>query len=415
VIETMTNRPSESHRGIIILTGMYIIIVGLVVAIPYYTTYILPWQEPVLQVRDRVFDLTFITEELRHKITEGEDIQKIAIRLLQELQDRELIREEAFRRNISISEIEVEQVSAARVKEYHNSTDSSAQLLQTMLKELGLNEESFYQQVRAELYKNKLLKSFMQQLPGSVPHVGIQAILLASPRRAEAVREQLKKGKKFQTLAKKMSADIQSARNKGDLGWWPRGVWPHPSIGMVRAQGILCQTRKEANLIRNKILAGDDMAKLARHYSRDKGSRATNGYMGWVPIDYKSGKQFAAESFKLKSGDLSSPIDTSEGFWIIRVLEKSPDGNAFDDFVFQKPAGWISPPLYTENGCYLIRISGREKSRPISETHRQILARRTMDQYLLELVKKGSEEGWIKWHLDSDALGLMMARLSSYK
>lgn len=411
----MTNRASESHRGIIILTVIYVITVGLIVAIPYYNTYISPWQEPVLQVRDKVFDLTFITEELRHRISEGEDIQKMAIRLLQELQNRELIREEALTRNISISEIDVEQAAAVRVKEYHNSTDSSLQLLQTMLKEMGFKEASFYQQVRSDLYKEKLLKSFMQQLPDSAPHVHIQAILLGSPRRAEAVRVQLKKGEKFQTLAKRMSADIQSARNNGDLGWWPRGVWQYPSTGMVRAEGILCETRDEANLIRGKILAGADFKKLVRHYSRDKGSRATNGYMGWVSIDYKSGKQFAAESFKLKPGDLSFPIDTREGFWIIRVLEKSPGGNAFDDFVFQKLAGWVSPPLYTDNGCYLIRIAGREKSRPISETHQRILARRTMDQYLLKLVKKGSEEGWIKWHLESDTLGLMMARLSRYK
>jgi parvulin-like peptidyl-prolyl isomerase len=371
---------------------------------------------PVLQVRDTVFSLAFLTKELRHTIKgEGADIQKMAITLLQELQNRELIRDEANKRGISVSEIEVKQASAARVKEFYNISDSSPQLLQAMLKELGLDEESFLQRVRSDLNQEKLLKDFMRQIPDAAPHIRVQVILLGSPGKAEAVRERLKRGETFQALVKKMSIDIPSARNNGDLGWWPRGVWQYPSIGMIRAEGILCQTRKEANLIREKIMTGTNLSTLARQYSRDKVSRETNGYLGWIPIDYKSGKQFAAESFTLEPGSLSSPIDTREGFWIIRVLEKSPGGNAFDDVVFDQPVGWVSPPLYMDKGCYLIRIVDKEESWPLNQGHRRILAHRTMDQYLLKLAKKGSEEGWIKWHLGSETLGLMVERLSHYR
>ncbi|MCJ7771860.1 MAG: peptidylprolyl isomerase, partial [Desulfobacterales bacterium] len=400
-------------RAITIVTALYVIIVVCIIGIPYYHTCISPWQQPVLQVRDKVFTLNFFTEELRHKTKSSEeDIQTAAVSLLQELQSGELIREEALRRDISISKIEVEQTSATRIKRYHNSTDSSASLMQTMLKELGLNEESFYQQVRSELTKEKLLKDFIRQLPNSAPHIHIQAILLESPGKAEAIREMVIKGENFNTLASKMSIDIQSAKKNGDLGWWPRGVWQKPTIGMIRGEGILCQTREEANLIREKIRAGNDLAKLARQYSRDETSRVNNGYLGWVPIDYKSGKQFASESYNLKPGRLSVPINTREGFWIIRLLEKSPGGNAFDDFVFHQPAGWVSPPLYTDNGCYLIRIAGREKNRLLSEAHQRILACRSMDLYLLNLAKKGSEEGWIKWHWGSDTMRLVMGKLS---
>jgi hypothetical protein len=388
----MMHRISESQRGILLLIGIYITTVGLIVGIPYYTTYISPWRTPVLQVRDTVFNLAFFTKELQHTIRGGgADIQKMAITLLQELQNRELIRDEAYKRGISVSEIEVKQASAGRVKEYHNSPDSSPQLLQIMLKELGLDEESFYQQVRSDLIKEKLLRDFMRQVPDSAPHIRIQAILLGSPVKAEAVRERIKRGETFQALVKKMSIDIPSARNNGDLGWWPRGVWQYPSIGMIRAEGILCQTRKEANVVREKILTGANLSTLARQYSRDKDSRETNGYLGWIPID------------------------TREGFWIIRVLEKSPGGNAFDDVVFDQPVGWVSPPLYMDKGCYLIRIVGKEESWPLNQGHRRILARRTMDQYLLKLAKKGSEEGWIKWHLGSETLGLIVDRLSHYR
>ena len=413
LMTNLTSNTSSGRRIHTLLIIIYVFAVGLIIGIPYYSTLIAPWRQPILQVNDTTFDLAYFTDELQQKIKTGsEDIQEIGILLLQELLDRELIREEALRRGIIVSKTEIEDASAANVKAYHGSEDHSPQLLTAMLSDMGVSEASFFQKLRSDLYKEKLLLDFVKDLPASAAQIHLQAILTQSADKAEEIRQRVKEGEVFSQLAAGESIDLQSARKNGDFGWWPQGVWLKSFIGMIRAEGVLCKTREEARLVRKKILTGEDLAALAGQYSRDETSRPRNGYIGWVSIDRKTGKQLAAASFDLAPGSISPPIDTPDGFWIVHVLEKSPAGNAFDEVFFHQSLGWVSPPLYTKQGHYLLRIADREEERPLSSLHQRILADLEMNKWLLSLARDGSEEGWIKWYWGSNTLGLVMERLA---
>lgn len=78
--------------------------------------------------------------------------------------------------------------------------------------------------------------------------------------------------------------------------------------------------------IRNKVLSGEDFAKLAKENSEDLGSAAQGGDLGFhgrgelVP-------EFEATAFRLKEGEISMPVESEFGFHLIQLIERR--GNTF--------------------------------------------------------------------------------------
>ena len=81
------------------------------------------------------------------------------------------------------------------------------------------------------------------------------------------------------------------------------------------------EARALAEELRQRLLAGEDFATLAREYSDDTGSGAEGGDLGWfgrgamVP-------SFEEAAFSLEIGEISQPIKSQFGYHIIEVLEK---------------------------------------------------------------------------------------------
>ena len=88
-----------------------------------------------------------------------------------------------------------------------------------------------------------------------------------------------------------------------------------------RASHILVATEAEANDLLAKLNSGADFAELAKQLSKDPGSGAQGGDLGWanaggfVP-------EFGAAMVALKAGETSAaPVQTQFGFHIIRLSE----------------------------------------------------------------------------------------------
>jgi peptidyl-prolyl cis-trans isomerase SurA len=86
-------------------------------------------------------------------------------------------------------------------------------------------------------------------------------------------------------------------------------------------------TKAELMDIRNKILAGEDFATLAKKYSDDPTVVQNGGAMGW------SGRgrmvpEYEAMAFKLKPNEISMPFKTSFGIHIMQLLERR--GNEYN-------------------------------------------------------------------------------------
>jgi parvulin-like peptidyl-prolyl isomerase len=88
---------------------------------------------------------------------------------------------------------------------------------------------------------------------------------------------------------------------------------------MVRISIILVKTEDEAKEILKKVQEGEDFAGLARRYSKD--SSAEKGGDFGFRAKKALRKEFADAAFSMKTGEISSPIKTGDGYFIIKVTD----------------------------------------------------------------------------------------------
>lgn len=80
-------------------------------------------------------------------------------------------------------------------------------------------------------------------------------------------------------------------------------------------------TKTQLNGLRNRLLAGEDWAKLAKEFSDDPSVISNGGDMGW------SGRgrmvpEYEATAFKLKPNEISMPFKSPFGYHIMQLLER---------------------------------------------------------------------------------------------
>jgi peptidyl-prolyl cis-trans isomerase C len=89
----------------------------------------------------------------------------------------------------------------------------------------------------------------------------------------------------------------------------------------VHARHILVDNEGEAKKIAARIKGGEDFAKVAAETSKDPGSKAEGGDLGWFTKE-RMVKEFADAAFKMQPGQVSDPIKTQFGWHVIKVEEK---------------------------------------------------------------------------------------------
>jgi len=178
-----------------------------------------------------------------------------------------------------------------------------------------------------------------------------------------AFKQELKKGKSFEELAKKYSDDPSTADSGGDLGFIEKGsLYPsfeqaafdlkvgeisnvvETPLGLhvikaveregdrLRVKHILfsmkvtqddekriIQTLQE---LRQRAMEGEDFAELAKEYSEDESTREDGGDLGWVQPQLLQIPEFKTAVQGLEEGDISAPFKTDYGYHIIKMEEK---------------------------------------------------------------------------------------------
>jgi peptidyl-prolyl cis-trans isomerase C len=87
-----------------------------------------------------------------------------------------------------------------------------------------------------------------------------------------------------------------------------------------RASHILVETLAQANDVVEELAKGGDFATLAKKLSKDPGSGAQGGDLGWANA---SGyvPEFGAAMVALQVNETSKPVQTQFGFHVIRLIE----------------------------------------------------------------------------------------------
>ena len=95
----------------------------------------------------------------------------------------------------------------------------------------------------------------------------------------------------------------------------------------VETNHILIDTEEAAVEIRKQLIAGAEFASLAEQYSMDK-STTPDGFAG-ARILSSLNPEYAQAVRSLEQGEISLPVSTAEGYYIIQLMEYR---NEFDDF-----------------------------------------------------------------------------------
>jgi parvulin-like peptidyl-prolyl isomerase len=133
----------------------------------------------------------------------------------------------------------------------------------------------------------------------------------------------------------------------------------------VWARHILVETEQEAKDIHERLQKGEDFAELAKELSKDTGSGANGGDLGWfgrgamVP-------EFEKVAFALEVGEISEPVQSQFGYHLIQALghqEVPLNGSQYD----QKKETEFSNWLVTERGKSTVETFDTWKQRVPTE------------------------------------------------
>ncbi|MGB9749382.1 MAG: peptidylprolyl isomerase [Caldisericia bacterium] len=164
-----------------------------------------------------------------------------------------------------------------------------------------------------------------------------KAVEASKYKTEEALREEIKKYVMPDILEAKSLAPIYSQIKVTDTD----ALNYFNEVTQVRARHILIKVDEGADEktvnekkalaeeLRQRILKGEDFAKLAKEYSEDPGSKDNGGDLGFFSKGQMV-KEFENAAFSLKPGEISEVIKTQYGFHIIQVLDTKIRGRSYD-------------------------------------------------------------------------------------
>ncbi|WP_033881414.1 peptidylprolyl isomerase, partial [Bacillus subtilis] len=130
-------------------------------------------------------------------------------------------------------------------------------------------------------------------------------------------KDYLKEQVKYELLTQKAAKDNIKVTDDEIKEYW-EGL-----KGQIRASHILVADKKTAEEIEKKLKKGEKFDALAKEYSTDTGSATNGGELGWISKDNEQlDSTFRKAAFKLKTNEVSDPVKTQFGYHIIKKTEE---------------------------------------------------------------------------------------------
>jgi len=211
------------------------------------------WQNQLSLLDPTAEDQQFLVQYIQQQIQTLQSGQiSLATDVLDQMIDDELVRQEASKRNITVSEDELEAEIEQQFGYIRNPpTPTPVPITATVgitltptpttapmtldefqqnynqyvvaLRKYDVSETTFRRLFESSLFSTKLQEALAAEVLLTAEQVHVRHILVQTEDEAKAVVDRLKAGEDFATLAKELSQDTSNKEEGGDLGWFPRG------------------------------------------------------------------------------------------------------------------------------------------------------------------------------------------------
>jgi parvulin-like peptidyl-prolyl isomerase len=256
-------RDQNISRFLWIVIPLVIALIVVLVGYWGYDTYVAPWSRAVAQVNGTTFDMNYLVKMVRfYRATTGGDVD--VEQVAQVIEENELIRQKAASLGISVSAAEItaaiadafpvqgvdatptpapagnESAGSAGndttgvvilepTPSPGNSTVAPAEIGESYaqwLTQIKLSDKEYRKIVETALLGQRLKDYFTEQVPAELEHVYLHVIPVDTEATASEVLDRLRAGEDFSTLAGEYSVIDDVKTAQGDLGWIPRGLFP---------------------------------------------------------------------------------------------------------------------------------------------------------------------------------------------
>ena len=348
----------KRRQRIVFISGVSIIAaIVLIVVLGWYLYEFRPLHQTVIRVNDTKYNAGYYVDALKIISTgqSPEYISNVAASLAREIEQNELLKQGAWKLGITVDDDEVKAAMAGSAVPVN---DASLDFTRTQL-------------LRQKLYD----EYFKFQVPESMEQVYIMAMLLESERQALEIRDRLENSENFTSLAGEYALDYYAKEvNQGDYGWHPEVILSERYLGSPVAieyafsaepgtlseplydeekskqlgywlikvvdteyeeealiQALFLSSEEEAEAIKARLEAGDNLTALATEYSDYSLSREKGGELGMVAAgDITDAFDAYAFDPEVEIGVWSEPIRDDElwtkgGYWLIKIVDKDYD------------------------------------------------------------------------------------------
>lgn len=364
----------KKRQRIILSLGLIIITaVILIMGVGWFVSEYQPMHEKAITVNDTEFNMQYYVDllKLQGKDQPAEYVQYLADNIILTIEQNELIRQEALKLGISISNDEIE----AELKNHEPPfNDAHKDFLSGQL-----------------LIKKLLDGYFNNQVPTNAEQIYVMAMLLESEAQVEEIKARLANSDNFTDLAREKSLDYFSRLSGGDYGWHTKdilsGLLPGPIVdnAFAATAGILSrpiydeETEKGLGYWLVKVLdtnvEEEEAHVLLMLLSSEEAALNASDRLN------------AGENFAAVAGDLTqlNGVEENKGEYLLTPGMMSP---TLDEYIFDPtvPLQTVSEPIRdesvaTQGGYWLLKITGREMDRPIEDDDRSLLKAKAFEEW----------------------------------
>jgi len=248
--------------------------------------------------------------------------------MLETLIEDELVRQEAARRNITVTADEIEQEIEKYVGYYRPTPTPTAgpSPTPTMTSTPTLTPTPSPTYTPTPLPTGTLTPT----TPTATPTIGPTETPLPTPTLMTYQSYLTERSKLFQNIAKSTQTSENDIRKMIEVSLLRRKLQQALAAEVptkaeqVHARHILVKTYDDALQVQQRLNQGEDFAKLAQELSEDSGSKENGGDLGWFARGAMV-KEFEEAAFALQPQQISTPITTTYGVHIIQVLEREQE------------------------------------------------------------------------------------------